>query len=179
MGFGRFRRPLPRQSPIEQALVQARRQIRAGHFARAGMILSELAREAEVLERPKIAAELHCRAAHCFIDGGAEPSGLSEARAALRVFRNLGLTERYARFLGNILRKLQAHGMTHGIGMLRAEFDGVEVPQPAQVAPARSLRLPEACTQCGAPLRSDEVEWIDAYSVECNYCGAVVQGKEN
>jgi hypothetical protein len=179
MGFNRFRRPLTRQSPIEQALVQARRQIRAGHYARAGMILSELARGAEALGRPKIAAELHSRAAHCFIDGGAEPSGLVESRAALRVFRNLGLTERYARFLGNILRKLQAHGMTSGIGMLRTEFDGAEVAHPAAPTPARSLHLPEACTQCGAPLRGDEVEWVDAYSVECNYCGAVVQGKEN
>jgi len=179
MGFSRFRRSPPRLTPIEQALVQARRQIRAGHYARAGMILAALAREAEALERPKIAAELHCRAAHCFIDGGAEPSGLGEARAALRVFRNLGLTERYSRFLANILRKLQARSMFSGVGMLRAEFDGVALPNMVQVAPARNLNLPEACTQCGAPLRSDEVEWVDAYSVECNYCGAVVQGKEN
>ena len=179
MGFSRFRRSLPRLTMIEQALVQARRQIRAGHYARAGIILAALAREAEALERPKIAAELHCRAAHCFVDGGAEPSGLSEARAALRVFRNLGLMERYARFLTNILRKLQAHGMLSGVGMLRTEFDGVDVPQLVQATPVRNLRLPEACSQCGAPLRSDEVEWIDAHSIECNYCGAVVQGKEN
>jgi hypothetical protein len=179
MGFRGFRRPLPRLSPFEIALTQARRQIKVGHFARAGMILAELARESEALERPKVAAELHCRAAHCFLDGGVEPSGLSQAQAALRVFGNLGLDERYQRFMTNILRKMQARGMHNAIGTLRAEFDGKVAARADQAAPVPNLRLPPACPQCGAPVRSDEVEWIDSHSVECNYCGAVVQGKEN
>jgi hypothetical protein len=178
MGFRAFRRPVQRLTPFEVALTQARRQIRVGHYARAAMILADLAREAEALERPKVAAELHCRAAHCFIDGGAEPSGLSEAQAALRVFTNLGLHERYQRFMGNILRKMQAHGMNSAIGTLRTEFGGVAAPLPT-VTPLHNLRLPPVCPQCGAPVKSDEVEWIDATSVECNYCGAVVAGKEN
>ena len=178
MGLGRFRRPLQRMTPFEMGLAQARCQIQAGHFNRAGMILADLAREAEGLERPKIAAELHARAAHCFIDGGAEPSGLSEAQAALRVFGNMGKNERYQRFLSNILRKMQAHGMVNAVGTLRTEFDGMAAPAPGP-APAHNVRLPAACPQCGAPLRSDEVEWIDTMSAECNYCGAVVPGKAN
>ncbi len=94
--FRRFRRPGPARqiSPAELSLIKARRFLKNGKFAQAGTIFSGLAREAEYLERRKVAAELHSRAAHCFVDGGAEQTGLSEAQAALRVFTNLGMEER-------------------------------------------------------------------------------------
>jgi hypothetical protein len=34
--------------------------------------------------------------------------------------------------------------------------------------------LPAQCPYCGGPLRSDQVEWIDAQRAECGYCGGVV-----
>ncbi len=179
--FRRFRRPGPARqiSPAELSLIKARRFLKNGKFAQAGTIFSGLAREAEYLERRKVAAELHSRAAHCFVDGGAEQTGLSEAQAALRVFTNLRMEERGERFLNNITRKLEMHGMTAAVGSLRVEFGRAESLQAEAVAPLPNLRLPTLCPQCGGPMRSDEVEWIDRYNAECNYCGGVVQGKEN
>ena len=179
--FRRFRRPRPAKqiSPAELALIKARRFLRNGRFAQAGMILSGLARESEHLERRKVAAELHSRAAHCFVDGGAEQTGLSEAQAALRVFTNLGMDERRERFLGNISRKLEMHGMTAAVGSLRIEFGRAERLQAERPEPLPNLHLPALCPQCGGPMRRDEVEWIDRHSAECNYCGGVVQGTEN
>lgn len=55
---------------------------------------------------------------------------------------------------------------------LDREFGGVEALAPA-LAVGRG-RLPGRCPQCGAPLRSDQVEWVDAQSAECPYCGGVV-----
>jgi hypothetical protein len=179
--FRRFRRPGPAKqiSPAELALIKARRFLKNGKFAQAGTILSGLAREAEYLERRRVAAELHSRAAHCFVDGGAEQTGLSEAQAALRVFTNLGMEERQERFLNNITRKLEVRGMTAAVGSLRVEFGRAENRRAETPAPLPNLRLPPMCPQCGGPMRSDEVEWIDRYNAECNYCGGVVQGKEN
>lgn len=63
---------------------------------------------------------------------------------------------------------------------------GVQVPQgespeepglgkPMQASqPIPGSRLPADCPRCGAPVRSDEVEWIDDTSVECAYCGGVI-----
>ena len=179
--FRRFRRsgPAKQISPAELALIKARRYLRNGRFAQAGMILSGLAREAEHLERRKVAAEFHSRAAHCFVDGGAEQTGLSEAQAALRVFTNLGMEERRERFLNNISRKFKIHSMPAAVGSLRIEFGRAESRQAEMPEPLPNLRLPVMCPQCGGPMRSDEVEWIDQHSAECNYCGGVVQGKEN
>jgi hypothetical protein len=36
-------------------------------------------------------------------------------------------------------------------------------------------RLPAHCPDCGAPARSDAVEWIDATSAECAYCGGIIK----
>jgi hypothetical protein len=179
--FRRFRRsgPAKQISPAEISLIKARRFLKNGRFAQAGMILSGLAREAEHLERRKVAAELHSRAAHCFVDGGAEQTGLSEAQAALRVFTNLRMEERRERFLMNITRKLELHRMTAAVGTLRVEFGRAESLNAESFLPLPGLRLPTNCPQCGGPMRSDEVEWVDRTSAECNYCGGVVQGKEN
>ena len=179
--FRRFRRPgtAKKISPAELALIKTRRFLRNGKYAQAGIILSGLAREAEYLERRQVAAELHSRAAHCFVDGGAEQTGLSEAQAALRVFTNLEMEERGGRFLNNISRKLAGRGMTAAVGSLRVEFGRAEGQGAEPVAPLPNLRLPPNCPQCGGALRGDEVEWVDRTSAECNYCGGVVQGKEN
>ena len=32
--------------------------------------------------------------------------------------------------------------------------------------------LPTHCPSCGAPLRPDEVEWLDEVTAECGYCGS-------
>ena len=48
------------------------------------------------------------------------------------------------------------------------ETDVAEDPD----APTRGT-LPSRCAGCGAPLLPDEVEWHDAYTAECVYCGTV------
>ena len=35
--------------------------------------------------------------------------------------------------------------------------------------------LPAQCSGCGAPLVPDEVEWHDAHTAECPYCGTVIK----
>jgi hypothetical protein len=43
-----------------------------------------------------------------------------------------------------------------------------------QVAERRGM-LPAQCGGCGARLVPDEVEWHDAHTAECLYCGTVIK----
>ena len=176
--FRGFRHPVKRpvQTAAEVDLRKARWWLQKGQFAKAGLILAQLARQAEGSERLRLAAELHSRAAHCLVEGSVEATGLSESQAALRVFSNMGDTERCQRFLENILRKLQAHHMPGAVGALQTEFGGAPAAREPAAGP---LRLPTACPQCGAPVRGDEVEWIDLASAVCTFCGAVIETREN
>jgi hypothetical protein len=41
----------------------------------------------------------------------------------------------------------------------------------------KPAQLPPQCPKCGGNIRRDEVEWIDATSAACDYCGSVVVGE--
>jgi hypothetical protein len=178
MVYRRFHRSVPVASDTEIAFRKVRWLIQKGHYARAGLILAQLARQAESLGRSRIAGELHCRAAYCLVEGGSEPAGLREAQSALRIYALPGFEPYYTQFFHHIVTKLQTYGLLNAIGTLRAEFGEVDPPPPVPAA-ARPLRLPAACLQCNAPIRSTEITWIDATSAECAYCGAVIHEKEN
>ena len=175
MPFRNFRRPVP--TPVERALCRAQRLIGFGRYDQAGQLLAGLAAELDAAGRPRAAAEMHARAAHCYVEGGIAAAALVEARTALERFREAGMPARFERFHANIYRKMLARGMQFGSESLRSQF-GLPAPDAAQPpAPPSAARLvlPTACEKCGAPVRSDEVDWIDSASAECAYCGAVLQ----
>jgi hypothetical protein len=177
MAFRRFRRPLFRGLPpdVETALLEARRLLQIGQYAQAGAVFAQLAAEAGAHGRSRAAAEMHARAANCLVSGGDESASLAQSQAALRLFAQQGMPQRRQRFLENMAHKMESRGMTAALSSLRAEFGGVQA-SGAPLPPPRRPRLPAACPQCGAPVRSDEVEWIDDSSAECVYCGATLQG---
>jgi hypothetical protein len=50
---------------------------------------------------------------------------------------------------------------------------GTLLPKTFSVEPrAERPILPPHCPSCGAPLRSDDVEWLDDTTAECGYCGS-------
>jgi hypothetical protein len=94
------------------------------------------------------------------------------------MFLQFQMLERAPRFYANIERKLRARNMPDAANSLQTEF-GKQIgslPQPpAQPQAPGQQRLPSTCSQCGAPVRGDEIEWINQYSAECIYCGSIIQ----
>jgi hypothetical protein len=172
MAFRSFRRSIPQ--PVERAMLRARRFIGIGQFGKAAALLAELAGQMDIAARPKAAAELHARAAHCYVGAGIASAALAESEMALNGFNQAGLPERAAHFQRTITQRMQAHGMQAGAEALLARFGTPPALVPAAL-PNQHLFLPTACPQCGAPLHRDEIEWIDERSGECAYCGAVIE----
>ena len=106
-----------------------------------------------------------------------ETAALTHARTALIQFAQLGMIQRAPTFYNNITQKLRESGMTNAADTLQREFGDQIKALVAQGfgAPASRGRLPSKCPHCAGPARSDEVEWIDAQSAECVYCGGVIQ----
>ncbi len=176
-----FRRNRLQRGRLEEAflarLVEANRLLAAGQAAQAAPLFAQLAQALEASNHPRRAANLHARAAHAFADAAAlaghEGAALDHAHRALYLFQQHAMAQRFAQFYGNINRHFQARGMGSASATLQREF-GLPVelaPAPAQA----TARLPGSCPKCGAPVRSDEVDWIDTSSAECPYCGAVLQ----
>ena len=174
MVFRQSHRPVV--PPAERLLLRARRFIQISKFGKAAALLAELANQVETAGRPKAAAELHARAAYCYVEGGIASAALAETSFALASFQEAGLTERLGRFQGNMLRKMQSHAMQAGVDALHAQFgtgEGEINPESHAAAAGKQLILPAACPECGAPVHSAEIEWIDERSAECAYCGAI------
>ena len=158
-------------------LTEANQLIANNKFQQAALIFAQLAVEMETTRHPRRAANFHARAAHAFADAGDALQSLSHARAALNLFIQFQMVNRIYHFYTNIIQKMRNHGMQAAVNELEKEFSNKigAIPSPAQPTPLRSGHLPPSCPKCGAPARSDEVDWIDNQSAECNYCGAVLQ----
>jgi predicted RNA-binding Zn-ribbon protein involved in translation (DUF1610 family) len=37
------------------------------------------------------------------------------------------------------------------------------------------ILLPSHCESCGGPIHSPEVEWLNAHTAECPYCGSPIR----
>jgi hypothetical protein len=160
------------------ALKQANQLITNGNTLEAAGIFSQLAQQMENTGHPRRAANFHAQAAHLYADGSNEAQTLAHAQAALRLFIQFQMVNRTPRFYANITQKMHNRGMAASAAQLEKEFGHLvgSIPSPIQtLGPQTHGRLPSSCPQCGAPVRSDEVDWIDNTSAECIFCGAVIQ----
>jgi hypothetical protein len=158
--------------------MKANRFMNAGKTGEAAPLFANLAHEMEIAPHPRRAANLHAQAAHAFAGSGNESNALAQAKSALSLFIQYQMTERTSRFYTNITRKLSQRGMVNAALTLQKDFAGLAGPIPNNLSSAQRQpqgNLPPACTQCGAPLRSDEIDWVDDRTVECGYCGALIK----
>jgi len=180
--FRRINRQANAAAALTPAQMNAIRQVNQlaanGKFVEAAGILTLLAQQMESSNHPRRAANFHAQAAHLYADGGDPVQSLVHARAALKLFIQYQMVNRTPRFYANITQKMRNRGMPVVAAQLEKEFGTVVGSLPAQAQipgqPAHG-RLPSSCPQCGAPARSDEVEWIDNASAECMFCGGVIQ----
>ena len=171
----------PPVNPIVlQAVSRANQALANGQPAQAADIFARLAQEGDKRGIAKTAANAHAHAALAYASAKNEAAALTHARAALNAFTQLGMSERAAKFYGNITRGLRENGLSRAADAIEKEFGaGLKAAGGASIAAeAKRGRLPSKCPHCAGPARSDEVDWIDDASAECNFCGGVIQTEE-
>ena len=143
--------------------------------------LSEGAREHGMLVR---AGDLALQAARAHFAAADEESTLQWAREGMRLLIRGGRAGRVARLLPRITSTLRENGHDAEADQLEQEaaqelermglsLDALDQREPQ--ATERRGTLPSRCSGCGAPLVPGEVEWHDAHTAECIYCGAVIK----
>lgn len=179
-----FRRPIRRavrlmtRNAINQnEFFRANQWFQLGQFENAALEYSQLAHRMERNGKPRQAANLHAQAALAWAKAGIEPRATTQANIAFSQFTLLGMKRRIFEF------KTQFDQALHPQSTQKNSADSVDSRETAQSGtffpPANDQprKLPTVCGQCGAPVRSDEVEWIDDTSAECDFCGAVLQAE--
>ena len=179
--FRRLRNPALNITPLNpaqlQLLNQANQLLTGGQPAQAAPLFAQLASAMEAGDHPRRAANLHAQAAHAYADGNDEQDALAHARSALTLFIQYKMVNRTPVFYAHITRKLANRDMKASADALVKEFGprvgAIPVP-PASAGPSHGS-LPTNCPKCGAPLHSNDANWVDANTAECDYCGASIR----
>ena len=175
---GRRRPPLP--AHIGRKLNEAQRLLQSGRLAEAAPLFDELASGAEERRMLDRAGDLYLQAARCHL--GSENTDLADDRAlkAMRLFMRVGRPGKVRRLMPLVTQALRRSGREEDAERLRQEVEGLIGPMPAgQPAPGERIltreELPARCDSCGAPVKPDEVNWLDRQTAECPYCGMPIK----
>jgi tetratricopeptide (TPR) repeat protein len=188
------RRPLlprggpPRRSPVSarvrHALARANSLMADGQFARAADIFERLAERAKRQGVPVRAGDLSLQASRASLGAGDVQASLERAAEALRLFVRGDRAQRVPRVLSKMAAALREGGYDAQAERLERQAEqilgeaGLSLEELRRGVPQVTERrgtLPALCSGCGAPFVPDEVEWHDAHTAECLYCGMVVK----
>ena len=176
------RRPFGAARPLApgptRALAHANRLFAAGQFGPAAEKFEMLANAARANNLP-FAPRLFYQAARSHWRVGNVPHGMQLLRDGLGILLTAGAFGRLRQIASSAIGELEELGHKEEAEEVKKILS--EVPEPAEsaagAAPAAARRpiLPTHCSQCGAAIRSDEVEWIDEQTAECGYCGSPIR----
>jgi hypothetical protein len=164
-------------------LRQAHRLMDVGEYAQAYPILKRLADGAAERGMPVRAANLYLQAGHARLEMGSAQDAVVLSRRAIRLLIDAGQAERVGVLLPRIVELLTARGYHDEAVNLRAEVSALSgglrssVGQHDEGLVRQRGVLPAKCPSCAAPVRPDEVTWIDDRTAECVYCGSTLQAE--
>ena len=167
-----------RYRPGLRRLKLAHKLMESEDFSRAGVVFEELGLAALRRGIPR-ASQLFLQAGKAHIKAGNSPKGTELLLKGIRVMVKIGQIKRLP-FVGKrILDGLRELGMDKEYLILESEINQLlssmdlslaheeDTPSPA--------KLPPKCPYCGGTVHPNEVEWINEYSVMCDFCGSVVE----
>lgn len=180
------RRPRPRQM-----LLRANKLFDQGEFAEAAPIFERLAEGAAGRGMLNRAGDLYLQSARCHLEARNVTLAVERGKQALHIFGRAGLIGKIERLMPRMVEALQEKGYEAEATALRQEVEAclAEAPPGRQPPPgARPARwpsfaqpptarreLPTKCSACGAPVKPDDLTWLDPRTAECPYCGSVLK----
>jgi hypothetical protein len=177
-GFGR---PLRRgfAPDVPPLLRRANNLMADGDYAGAANAFEQLARAAEGRGGPR-APFFYLQAGRARVMAGQSAAGLEQLERGLGLFAARGLMGKVFNIGNRIVAELHQRGLKQEAEKVAAYVKSL-VPafdvSPTQTPPAKHPPLPTHCPGCGAPVRPDEVEWMDNVTAECAFCGSPVRGE--
>lgn len=174
----------PLASKLRQILTRANQLMAEEQFIEAAAIYERLCAEGKGRGFIARAADFALQAARAHFAAGDIDAALANAKEGLRLLARGGRSDRIPRVLFKIVAKLREGGYNIQADELEQEAERIlsevglsleEAEQQAPQMPEKRGTLPAKCSGCGAPVIPDEVEWHDAQTAECLYCGTVLK----
>lgn len=148
-----------------------------GEYGRAAELYEQIARTAEGRGGPR-APLFHLQAGRSRLRAGQTALAFPSLKRGLELFAQRGQPQKLHRFGAEAAAELRQQGAAGEAAEIEAWLKSALPPLPAADAPAKRPPIPTHCPSCGAPLRPDEVDWLDEVTAECGYCGSPVRNEK-
>jgi hypothetical protein len=182
-GFRRSFGLLPVLPPgMIHGMVQAHRLFATGQYAQSASLLDNLANTARADDLPR-APRLFFQAARANWHANQTAHGMDLLHVALDMLvaaGAIGIAIQIASMataeLNNLGYKQEADSLRdYGSKIPGWQEAASEAPEDDKGKPV----LPTHCTQCGAIVRRDDVDWIDEITAACAYCGSPMRPEKS
>ncbi len=168
-----FRPPLDNRG--HRSLQRAHRLMEIGDFVNAGDIFERVAGSAHDKGLIWQAPRLYLQAGRAYTLAGSTRQGIDLLQHGLQIFASNQHWMQFQQAGSRAVNELQQFGHIDLAKELEAwlqaklptAFETTQTPDES----TGQKRLPLTCPACGGPLRANEIEWQDAHTGECPYCG--------
>jgi len=171
--------------PIPHPRLQRANELMAiEDYTGAARAFEELAKAASSRNGPA-APHLYLQAGRANFKAGQVASGITQIELALKMFAERGEWLKFQRNRKRVVEELHRTGLENEAKTLEnfldeqlpADMRSTEDELQFDARPVARARatLPTKCPECGAPLRIDEVDWVDENTAECPYCGNITR----
>jgi hypothetical protein len=128
---------------------------------------------------PVRAGYLYLQAARARLEKGDPRDALALAQHAIHLLAGVGRVERARGPLLGTIQALEDKGYRDQAITLRAQVSALLGGSGLAPSVHRQGTLPTRCPSCNAPVRADEISWIDGRSAECVFCGGVIRATDS
>jgi hypothetical protein len=164
---------------VPPMLQRANKLMETGDYPGAATAFEQLARAAEGRGGPR-APIFYIQAGRARILANQIPVGVQSLKHAFDLLAQRGQFPRLHQTGARVVSELTERGLTKESAEVDAWVKALLPPKSAGTfappeTPAKRPILPTHCPACGAPVRPDEVEWLDDVTAECIFCGSPVR----
>ena len=149
-----------------------------GEYGRAGELFEQIAKTAEGRGGPR-APLFYLQAGRSRVFAGQTLVGMEHLKHGLSLFASRGQMRKVFNAGNRIVGELNQRGLKKE-GEEIANYMKSLLPALSSMpddSAQKKVVLPTHCPSCGAPLRPDEVDWLDDLTAECGYCGSPVRAE--
>ena len=171
-----FRRQIQKSlaQEVPPILQEANFAFTKGEYGRAAELFEQIARVADGRGGSR-APLFHFQAGRSRVLAGQAALGIPSLKRGLELLSEHRQLGRLHQAGTRTLAELNQRGFKNEAVEFEKWMKSLMPDTPTVESPARRPVLPTHCPSCGAPLRPDEVDWLDEVTAECGFCGSLVR----
>ena len=172
--------PVGGRPQVHPAVARAHSLMEQGQYPEAAAAFSQIAEVARSRGGSR-APFFFIQAGRATVLAGQVDQGIASIRQGLELLAAGARWPELQRVGQAVVDQLTEMGYPEQAGVMRdwlaSSLEGKAVTAPVTTPKTAQRVLPTRCPSCGASVNSKEIEWLDALTAECLFCGGPIRAE--